>query len=98
MNVDLTRREVLRGSCGTAAATWFASKARDAEAQLHFGRKRISVESDEAQGNNMTQLYANAVMRMNSLPATDRRSWKFQASLHGTFLGFTQCQHGQYYF
>jgi len=53
-------------------------------------------------GNQLASLRAG-VAYMKSLPDTDRRSWKFQANIHGTDGPtfdelFNQCEHGTFLF
>lgn len=47
--------------------------------------------------------YRKAVAAMRTLPATDPRSWTYQAAIHGTFTtppqtAWNTCQHGNYFF
>jgi hypothetical protein len=47
--------------------------------------------------------YRKAVAAMRALPASDSRSWTYQAAIHGTFASPPQtawntCQHGNYFF
>ena len=47
--------------------------------------------------------YRKAVAAMHALPASDPRSWTYQAAIHGTIAGPPQtawntCQHGNYFF
>jgi hypothetical protein len=47
--------------------------------------------------------YRKAVATMRALPATDPRSWSYQAAIHGTFTtppqtAWNTCQHGDYFF
>jgi tyrosinase len=43
--------------------------------------------------------YKKAVTKMRGLPATDKRSWKNQAEIHGQVLGsFGSCRHQSWYF
>lgn len=47
--------------------------------------------------------YRAAIKKMKALPATDARSWTYQAAIHGTLLtpsrpAWNTCQHGNYFF
>ena len=47
--------------------------------------------------------YRKAIATMRALPATDPRSWSYQAAIHGTFTtpaqtAWNSCQHGNYFF
>ena len=47
--------------------------------------------------------YRKAIKAMRGLPASDPRSWSYQAAIHGTFTtppqtAWNTCQHGNYFF
>lgn len=47
--------------------------------------------------------YKTAVTAMKGLPATDQRSWSYQAAIHGTYTSpsktaWNTCEHGTYFF
>jgi tyrosinase len=47
--------------------------------------------------------YRTAIKAMKALPATDPRSWAYQAAIHGTFVtpvqtAWNTCEHGSYFF
>lgn len=53
--------------------------------------------------NSIIVGYRNAVKAMKLLPATDGRSWSYQAAIHGTLTSpaktaWNTCQHGNYFF
>jgi hypothetical protein len=51
----------------------------------------------------VTLAYARAVGRMRQLPASDPRSWSYQAAMHGSYVtpakpNWNQCQHATWFF
>jgi tyrosinase len=60
-------------------------------------RRRLRTGSPEVDADIAT--YAQAVTLMKALPAADKRSWAYQAQIHGTIGGgFNLCQHGNNHF
>ncbi|MFN0139446.1 MAG: tyrosinase family protein [Pyrinomonadaceae bacterium] len=60
-------------------------------------RRRLRTGSPEVDADIAT--YRDAVAAMKALPAADKRSWAFQAGIHGTGGGgFNLCQHGTDHF
>ena len=60
-------------------------------------RRRLRAGSADVDAAIAT--YKNAVTLMKNLPASDKRSWAYQAGLHGTVAGgFNFCQHGTDHF
>jgi tyrosinase len=103
VNTQTTRRSFLKKT-GTVVSLAFLGQtlipAEHASAASLFVRRNVG-------GMNafdpVITAYQKAVTAMRALPASDPRSWTYQAAIHGTIAGPPQtawntCQHGNYFF
>lgn len=101
-----TRREVLatgaRASVGMSAICVPLLEAPRAAARRQTTVVRRDVGGLSA-SDPIIVAYKTAVQAMKALPASDPRSWTYQAAIHGTFAtpvqpAWNTCEHGSYWF
>ena len=94
----IDRRSLLQGG-GALALT---AAAATVHAQPKISNKAIKVQlspvlrrsvNTMALNDPMLEAYRKAVAKMRTLPATDKRSWEFQAQIHNN-----HCPHGNWFF
>jgi hypothetical protein len=103
MTARLTRQQLLVQSArATAGLTILGSPLLRPSSALAAPFVRRDVDAMTA-SDPVIVSYRKAVAAMKALPATDPRSWSYQAAIHGTLASPTHtawntCQHGNYFF
>lgn len=103
MSRQITRRHFLKTAGAAASATLVGESligSTAAQAASSYVRRDIGLL---ATNDPIITSYRAAVKAMKALPATDPRSWTYQAAIHGTTTTPVQtawktCEHGTYYF
>lgn len=103
MTSDVTRRRFLLLAGAAASMTvlgpW-SSSGVVAQTTTPFVRRDVGAMSAS---DPILVSYRKAIKAMKALPASDPRSWTYQAAIHGTTLAQTRtawntCEHGTYFF
>lgn len=103
MTPDMTRRRFLFVAGAAASVTilnpW-SFGVISAQAATPLMRRDVG---GMAASDPILVSYRAAIKAMKALPATDPRSWSYQAAIHGTTLAQTKtawntCEHGTYFF
>ena len=103
MSSDVTRRRFLLLAGAAASVTvlgpW-SSPGVVAQTTTPFVRRDVGAMSAS---DPILVSYRKAIKAMKALPASDPRSWTYQAAIHGTTLAQTRtawntCEHGTYFF
>lgn len=103
MDHKLTRRQFLFATGAVASVSLINSPLSlfdHAEAAQPLVRRDVGGMSDT---DPILVSYRTAIKAMKALPATNPRSWAYQAAIHGTFTtpvqtAWNTCEHGTYFF
>lgn len=103
MTPDMTRRRFLLVAGAAASVTMlnpWSSPIVTAQATTPLMRRDVG---PMAASDPILVSYRAAIKAMKALPATDPRSWTYQAAIHGTTMTQTRtawntCEHGTYFF
>lgn len=95
MTVDITRRDLLKGTAGATALFATGALTGGCESLLDAIRNRPVRRDIATLGSNhsIVQTYRAAVSAMQGLPSNDGRNWDAQAQIH-----YDHCPHGNWFF